>query len=186
MKKLYTLRNAMSGNHGISLNGKVFCVKRDEGKHLHFLDIADNMKEIWRTTAVNSISYSADGIIITTRNTTYDLIDISFIIPTTTKVTVDEDLEDDIQVVGIPDLAVVDSKDLGCRHIHYGDGYYKQQIRLNRPTSEKEIREWLKSTGSAWKTKQDAAWYEDYATIEKVDDGTDTVWILTEWNRYTD
>jgi len=167
----------MSGGHGQALNGKIFKAMKPDPMHITFVD-AITEKPIWNTSSITNVLNTVDGITITTQNTTYDLIDVMFLLPTTTKIGIDEELEEPNA------LAVVTTEFINSKPINYGDGYMKRKYQFNRPTSEKEIRKFFKLNGKTYKTEKEAAWYESYVDVEPTEDHS--VWIITTWSRYTD
>ena len=78
---IYTLKERETGEKGKYLNGRVFKVKKDKktGSAV-FVDI--NTGEIlWITTEVVNYNYTAYGVTITTKNSTYDLINVLNVLP---------------------------------------------------------------------------------------------------------
>ena len=76
---IYTLKNRETGEKGKALNGKMFKVKKGEGAV--FVDITDG-KILWITTEVVNHNYTAHGgIKLTTKNSTYDLINVLNVLP---------------------------------------------------------------------------------------------------------
>lgn len=84
MGNLYTLVSVIEGKE--SLNGKVFKVKcRGVGSSSAFIDVTSGAV-IWETTDVISIEKwnhdDMNGIILTTQNTVYRLLNVLSIVPT--------------------------------------------------------------------------------------------------------
>lgn len=168
----------MEGSHGASLNGKIFILRKDPNEHVHFIDVQTEMTEIWVTTDIQDLEYTLDGIIISTRNTVYDLVDVSMLIPTATKVSEIELLSEDIGP---------------SKMINYGDGYSTTYCTFNRvnycafnkPISEDDVRAWLKEKGRVYKSENQVPWYEDYVELKPMNsDGTK--WEVKRIRRYTD
>ena len=181
MKHLYTLRKAMSGGHGSALNGKIFWVHKEPNGTVQFLNAQEDGKVMWETTAITNLGYTETGVVITTENTVYDLIDLSFIIPTTMKVTPDENLE--FEESNEPTLI---SEEPGpTKMINYGDGYNISYLTFNRQMRENEIRAWLAEKGRVYRCEKDAAWYEDYVDLHPMN-STKTKWEMKRVRRYTD
>ena len=76
---IYTLKNREYGEKGKALNGKAFKVKKGETGAV-FVDI-NTAKIIWITTDVVNHNYTDDGIVITTKNSTYDLVNVLNVLP---------------------------------------------------------------------------------------------------------
>ena len=75
---IFTLKERETGEKGKALNGKIFKVLFN--KSTVFVDI--NTGEIcWNTTEVVNYNYTAYGVTITTKNSTYDLINVLNILP---------------------------------------------------------------------------------------------------------
>lgn len=88
-RNLYTLENEIPGKE--HLNGRVFMVKcKGVGNHAVFIDptMPVPISYFWETSTVNSIlpfndgKGSNNGIVLSTDNTVYRLLDVSSILPT--------------------------------------------------------------------------------------------------------
>ena len=81
---IYTLKERLTGEKGKALNGKIFKVKKGETGSAAFVDI--NTGEIrWITTEVVNHNYTAHGIKLTTKNSTYELINVLNVLPSSTE-----------------------------------------------------------------------------------------------------
>ena len=181
MKHLYTLKKAMSGGHSI-LNNKIFYIKQDPAGHAHFYDAQEDSKEIWMTSTVEDLGYTAIGLVIKTKNTVYDLVDLATIIPTTTRMSVDENLEDEDDD---NEPTLIDSNITGSRAINYGDGYTEIRYIFDRALTENEMRAWLAAHDKVYKMYKDVPWYEDYAELSPGNNDK-KIWLVKTIHRYTD
>lgn len=175
MKRLYTLKEKLTGSAGVSLNGKIFILKKDPAGHIHFLDAQQENVELWITSTCQNLEYTASGIRFTTENSVYELLDVSFLIPTAAKVS--EDQEEELSLI---------SEEYGpSKMINYGDGYSITYCTFNKPVSEDEIRTWFKENSRIYKRYDEVPWYEDYVEL-KLMNSDGTKWEVKRIRRYTD
>ena len=173
MKRLYTLKQKLTGTAGNYLNGKIFILRKDPAGHIHFLDAQEDT-EIWVTTICHNLEYTTSGLRFTTENSVYELLDVSFLIPTAE---VSEDQEEEIELIS--------EKRGPSKMINYGDGYSITYCTFNKPLSEDAVRNWLKQNGRVYKRYDEVPWYEDYAEL-KLANSDGTKWEVKRIRRYTD
>ena len=172
MKRLYTLKEKLTGSAGDSLNGKIFILKEDPDNHIHFINTQDNV-ELWITSTCQNLQYTTAGIQFSTENSFYDLLDVSLLIPTAEA----SDKESTLELI---------SEEYGpSKMINYGDGYSITYCTFNKSVQEDEVRDWLKKHGRVYKPGNSVPWYEDYVDLKPAHtDGTK--WEIKRIRRYTD
>lgn len=128
------------------------------GKQNNILKISseDSGNIIWETSIVQNIERTKIGVTITTKNSTYNFLQI--------------------------DTISVEILEKEYKPIHYGNGYSKYVFKFNRILSQKEFEAWLRV--NHYLVKYDHAWYEDYCKIQQRDIGDE--WEYTHILAYTD
>ena len=168
--KVYTLKETKTGGSAC-LNGKLFKVKKDDKGRAVFVDIITD-KVIWVTAEIQEKLNTNYGVRFTTkRGSTYELVNVLSLIPTTTA-------SKEVVIEGSA-LRVV-RKEETSKAISYGDGYNKTEFEFNFDITEDEFIKYLLTNG--YKIYDQQAWYEDHSEIS----GSGRNWVY-KWVRvYTD
>lgn len=177
MKTIYTLREKIDDKTRGVLNGRIFMVKKSDDGTAAFVDVYTN-KILLLTSTVENVEYTAFGVNLTTKNFTYNLLDIKSLIRTTETCTIESnEISEEIDVANLKYEIVEEDH----KPIRYGDGYDLLRFKFETELTETEFIDFIENVMHRT-VKEKGAWYEEYSIIE----GQGKEWTY-KWIRvYTD